>query len=120
MIVKLKTPIVFKEETVAPIRLAHDVFPKPGEKFHVAGFGNHTSDGNTFGLPSTYTFNGIDIKNNDWCKYQVGVVARGNTDHSELDDDVVLTDHGVYTSVAAYCEFIEQVTQSAAKCEEVL
>uniref|UniRef100_A0A7E4V3T8 Peptidase S1 domain-containing protein n=1 Tax=Panagrellus redivivus TaxID=6233 RepID=A0A7E4V3T8_PANRE len=146
------TPIVFKEETVAPIRLAHGVFPKPGEKFHVAGFGNHTSDGNTFGLPSTYTFNGIDIKNNDWCnlrnerefcaggddqgtlrgdsggplykndkpRYQVGVVARGNTDRSELDDEVVLTDHGVYTSVAAYCVFIEEVTQKAVKCEKVL
>uniref|UniRef100_A0A7E4ULA8 Peptidase S1 domain-containing protein n=1 Tax=Panagrellus redivivus TaxID=6233 RepID=A0A7E4ULA8_PANRE len=152
MVVQLKKPLVFDGTTKASIKLAKDAEIKPGREYVVAGFGNHTNDGQNFDVPDTYTFNEIILQKDDFCwgnirnerefcaggenqgamqgdgggplynnkpKYQVGIIARGNTEHEERDDDTVLIDHGVYVEVGPYCDFIEKVTQQEVKCESV-
>uniref|UniRef100_A0A7E4UL80 Peptidase S1 domain-containing protein n=1 Tax=Panagrellus redivivus TaxID=6233 RepID=A0A7E4UL80_PANRE len=52
-------------------------------------------------------------------RYQVGIIARGATEHKTLGDKAVLLDHGAYTKVAPYCDFIEKVTKGEVKCENV-
>uniref|UniRef100_A0A7E4UM38 Peptidase S1 domain-containing protein n=1 Tax=Panagrellus redivivus TaxID=6233 RepID=A0A7E4UM38_PANRE len=142
MVIQLKSPISLLLD-VDIITLAKDVEPKPGARYKISAYAqHHASDEHpikTTVVQDRHFCNALSNREfcaggslegsiardnggpifNDFPEYQVGIISRGYTLHEDYFDQHKLTDHGVYTKIAPYCDFIEEVTNKEVTCQNV-